>query len=120
MSPYITGYLIIFIPLIFSTLTFLAAAPKFDFIISKIASLLVFSLVLSLIPTLLIHDQIVSNLGIGIISIGTEYKINLLGIFFLVIVVFIKIISEFFYKTDIEKALENKDGRRIFYAVNLP
>jgi len=118
MSPYIAGYLIIFIPLIFAALTFLAIIPKIDFIISKTASLLSFALILSLIPSLLIYDRISQDLNFGLISISTEYRIDLLGMFFLSIIVFIKIVSEFFYKTDIEKAL-GLEGQRIFYAVNL-
>ncbi|MDA0902040.1 MAG: proton-conducting transporter membrane subunit [Proteobacteria bacterium] len=117
MSPYIAGYLVIFTPLISAIIAFLLNFSKSNFLIFIASTVTVFFLSLKLFFDVLIHSNIIADLGILPISITTEYNIDLLSIVFLLIIAAIKIIFAFFYKNDIEDKF-NKEGRRLFYTLN--
>ena len=117
MSSFSAGYLIIFIPLISALISFLASFSKSNFIIFISSLLAVFILGFKLLFDVLAYGKIADSLELGLISIATEYNIDLLAICFLLAIIFIKIITAFFYKADIDQTFD-KEARRLFYTVN--
>jgi len=117
MSNYIAGYLIIFTPLIFSILCFLAPA-RFDFFIFISAILTLVLLIFYVTPDLLVYGKLIGDINLKEVSILTEYYFDFLAIFFLFLVIFNKFIINIYYQPDIKKSL-NDSGRKMFYSVSL-
>jgi multicomponent Na+:H+ antiporter subunit D len=109
------AYLILFLPLIASVSCFLVNFKKSDFLIfiSTISVLLV--LVIKLSIDFAATGEIKNDAGFGILSIPTEYRLDFLSLFFLVIILLVKILMAFFYRSDLLITLKN-DNRQLFYA----
>ena len=117
MSNYIAGYLIIFTPLIFSILCFLAPA-RFDFSIFIVAIATLSLLIFNITPDLLVYGKLTSDINLEDGSILTEYYFDFLAIFFLFLVIFNKLIINIYYRLDIKKLI-NEEIRKLFYAISL-
>ncbi len=109
------AYLILFLPLIASVSCFLVNFKKSDFLIfiSTISVLLV--LVINLSIDFSVTGEIKNDAGFGILSIPTEYRLDFLSLFFLVIILLVKILMAVFYRSDLLTTLKN-DNRQLFYA----
>jgi len=118
MSNYIAGYLIIFTPLLFSIVCFLAPA-RLDFSIFIIAIIILALLIFNITPDLLIYGKLTSDINLeSTVSILTEYYFDFLAIFFLFLVIFNKFMINIYYQADIKKSI-NDGNRKMFYSVSL-
>jgi formate hydrogenlyase subunit 3/multisubunit Na+/H+ antiporter MnhD subunit len=113
--PEAIAYLILFLPLIASVSCFLVNFKKSDFLIfiSTIFALLILVIKFSVDFTVL--GEIKNDAGFGILSIPTEYRLDFLSLFFLVIILSAQILIAFFYQSDLLSTLKN-DNRQLFYA----
>lgn len=118
MSAVSNIYLIIFLPLFSSLLCQLFGKKSFPFWISATSSLLLFFLTLKILPDVLIYEKITNDFEISALSIALEFRLDVLGVIFLLLLIFIKIVILFYYRLDIEKLLDQK-GRKVFYSVYL-
>ena len=121
MSSNFIAYLIIFLPLISAIFCFLISSlfAKTNFLITLSTLIAVFFLSLKLLPILLTYEQIQNNTAsAGLISIATEYYIDLLALFSLLLIIAIKIIVSVFYRKDTDKIV-NQSSAQLFYVVNL-
>ncbi len=111
-------YLLIFLPLISSLLCQLVPQKKIIFWFTFSSCLLLLFLALKIFPDILIYEKISNDFELSPLSIALEFRLDLLGIIFLLLLAFLKIVILFFYRSDIEKKLEEKNMRN-FYAVFL-
>lgn len=111
-------YLIIFLPLISSVtcLLFKKKLPPFLVVVATLISLLL--LTARVLPEVFEHKVIANDFQLSPISIGLEFKLDLLGIFFLLLIIFIKLIILLYYHHDINKTLNNSNTKN-FYSVFL-
>jgi multicomponent Na+:H+ antiporter subunit D len=111
-------YLIIFLPLISSLccLLFKKKLPPFIIALSTIFALLF--LVIKILPEIFHYKAIASDFELSAVSIGLEFKLDLLGIFFLLLLIFSKLIILLYYRSDINKTLTNSNISS-FYGVFL-
>lgn len=112
------SYLILFIPLIASVFCFLINFKKTDFFIFLTTAIIALLLAIKLGSIVIVSGAIVSATQLGILSIPTEYYLDFLAIFFLVMVILARIIMVLFYQNDIEASFNN-DTRQLFYVVGL-
>ncbi|MFT7087299.1 MAG: multicomponent Na+:H+ antiporter subunit D [Rickettsiales bacterium] len=119
MISYIAPYLLLFLPLIASVLCFLINFKKADFwIIIGVLSALLFLLLKLILNFSNNRIAFANDVGLGILSIPTEYYLDFLSLFFLSLAILIILLITFFYDSDIRKILEN-DNRQLFYATIL-
>ncbi len=111
-------YLLIFLPLISSLLCQAISRKNISFWIALASSVVLFFLALKIFPDVLIYEKISNDFQLSPLSIALEFRLDLLGMVFLLLLIFLKIVILFFYRTDIEKFLEEKNNR-IFYSVFL-
>lgn len=111
-------YLLIFWPLIASLSCQILPAKKFSFWFALLSCFVFLLLLLKAIPDVLIYEKIANDFELSPISIALEFKLDLLGSVFLLLLIFLKIVILFFYQGEIEKAL-NEKNKRIFYSVFL-
>jgi len=111
-------YLLIFLPLIASLCCQILVGKKPTFYWALFTSTLLFILALKTFPLVLNSEKIASDFQLSLVSIAIEFKLDLLGITFLLLLLFIKIVTLFFFRTDIEKFLDEKSSRA-FYSVFL-
>jgi len=109
------AYLILFLPLIASVSCFLVNFKKSDFLIFISTISVLLALVIKLSIEFAAKGEIKNDAGFGILSIPTEYRLDFLSLFFLVIILLVKILMAFFYRSDLLKTLKN-DNRQLFYA----
>lgn len=76
------------------------------------------ALIVKIFPSILTYKEIGNDFELSPLSIALEFKLDLLGIIFLALLVFLKIVILFFYRSDFEKMLDEKTNR-IFYSVFL-
>ena len=111
-------YLIIFLPLICSLLCQAFLKKGLSFWIAFSSSAILFFLALKIFPDILIYEKISNDFELSPLSIALEFKLDILGIIFLLLMIFLKIVILFFYRGDIEKNLDEK-SKRTFYSVFL-
>lgn len=111
-------YLLIFLPLIASILCQTIPLRKNYFWFTFFSVAVCFGLILSFYPQVLAQKKIANDFQLSILSIGLEFSLDVLGYFFLVLLVFAKIVILFFYRSDVEKFLTAKNAKT-FYAVFL-
>ncbi len=119
ISLHLIGYLIIFLPLIACFLCLLINFPQSNFFIFATTSFLV--VISSIILLLLLPDfntHIVSDIDQRAVSLAINYNIGYLGLFFIILVSFVKFLTAIFYRNILSESLCN-DGRKLFYALNL-
>lgn len=113
-----TIYLLIFLPLISSLFCQVFAKKHIPFTIALLTCVTLLFLALKITPDLLVHEKISNDFELSPLSIALEFSLDLLGILFLTLLVFLKIVILFFYRADIEKLLNTKNNK-IFYSVFL-
>ena len=111
-------YLIIFLPLFASLLCQLLGKKSLPFWIALSSSITLFFLTLKVLPDVLIYEKITNDFELSPLSIALEFSLDVLGIIFLLLLTFLKIVILFYYRSDIEKLLDQK-GRKVFYSVYL-
>ena len=111
-------YLIIFLPLISSLFCQLFGKKSVSFWIALTSCISLFFLTLKVLPDVLIYEKISNDFELSPLSIALEFRLDILGIIFLLLLIFLKIVILFYYRGDIEKSLDGKDNR-IFYSVYL-
>lgn len=111
-------YLLIFLPLISSLCCQILSGKRPTFYWTIFTSTLLFILALRIFPDILAHEKISSDFQLSLVSIAVEFKLDLLGITFLILLLFLKIITLFFFRSDVEEFLDNKSSRA-FYSVFL-
>jgi formate hydrogenlyase subunit 3/multisubunit Na+/H+ antiporter MnhD subunit len=111
-------YLIIFLPLVASLFCQIFVKKSPSFWVAFISCIATFFLALKVFLDVLIYEKISNDFELSPLSIALEFRLDLLGMIFLLLLTFLKIVILFFYRTDIERALDNK-SIRIFYSVFL-
>ena len=111
-------YLIIFLPLISSLLCQLFSKRFLPFVIALSSCILLFFLTLNILPDVLTYEKISNDFELSPLSITLEFKVDVLSIIFLLLIIFLKIVILFYYRSDIEKYLDKKNSK-IFYSVYL-
>jgi multicomponent Na+:H+ antiporter subunit D len=111
-------YLIIFLPLISSLFCQIFSKKNYSFWIAFCSCLATFFLVLKIFPDVLTYETIGNDFELSLLSIALEFRLDLLGSIFLLLLIFLKIVILFFYRTDIENTLDKKNSH-IFYSVFL-
>jgi hypothetical protein len=111
-------YLIIFLPLVASLFCQIFAKKSLSFWIAFISCITTFFLILKVFPDVLIYEKISNDFELSSLSIALEFRLDLLGMIFLLLLTFLKIVILFFYRTDIERVLDDKNIR-MFYSVFL-
>jgi len=111
-------YLIIFLPLVASLFCQIFPKKFFSFAITITSCIALFFLVLKIFPDILVYEKVSNDFELSPLSIALEFRLDLLGIIFLLLLIFLKIVILFFYRSDIEKFLDEKNNR-IFYSVFL-
>jgi formate hydrogenlyase subunit 3/multisubunit Na+/H+ antiporter MnhD subunit len=108
-------YLAIFLPLVAAIFCQIFSQKKLSFLLAFLGCLAVFFLVAKAFLAVLIYNKISNDFELSPISLGLEFKLDLLGTLFLLLVIFIKTVALFFYRQLIAKILDKKT--HIFYAV---
>lgn len=111
-------YLIIFLPLFSSLLCQLIGKKPLPFWIALSSSILLLFLTLKVLPDVLIYEKITNDFELSPLSIALEFRLDVLGIIFLMLLIFLKIVILCYYRYDIEKLLE-ANGHKVFYSVYL-
>ncbi len=111
-------YLLVFLPLIVAVACQIIPGRRFSFWLTISCCFALFALVASLLPQILIYKNIGNDFNLSLLSIALEFRIDVLGYFFLLLMLFLKIVILLFYNSDIEKLLDEKNTR-IFYSVFL-
>lgn len=111
-------YLLIFLPLISSLCCQILSGKKLTFYFTTFTSLLLFALALKTFPAVLNSEKIASDFQLSLVSIAVEFKLDLLGATFLILLLFLKIVTLFFFREPIAEALDEKSSRA-FYSVFL-
>ncbi|MBU6139958.1 MAG: hypothetical protein KGP29_00165 [Proteobacteria bacterium] len=111
-------YLLVFLPLIAAVVCQIVPKNRFPFWLTISCCLVLFALTASLLPQILTYKNIGNDFNLSLLSIALEFRIDVLGYFFLLLMIFLKIVILLFYNSDIEKLLDEKN-RRTFYSVFL-
>ncbi len=109
------AYLILFLPLIASVSCFLVNFKKSDFLIFISTIFVLLILIVNLSLNFTTTGEIKNDAGFGILSIPTEYRLDFLSLFFLAIILVVKILMAFFYRIDLFTILKN-ENRQLFHA----
>jgi multicomponent Na+:H+ antiporter subunit D len=118
MSAVSNIYLIIFLPLISSILCQLLSKKFLPFSIAlSTCGLLIFFISKAFLDVLA-YKEFGNEFESSIISLALEFKIDIVSIVFLSLVVFLKTIILFYYRSDIEESL-NEKAKKNFYSVYL-
>ncbi len=118
MSAVSNIYLIIFLPLLSSLLCQLISKKSLPFWIALSSSVLLLFLTLKVLPDVLIYEKITNDFELSPLSIALEFRLDVLGIIFLLLLTFLKIVILIYYRLDIDRLLDQK-GRKVFYSVYL-
>ncbi len=111
-------YLLIFLPLIAAIFCQLIAKKSFTFFVALAIAIIEFLLAIKIFPQVIFYERIANDLHLSLLSLGLEFNLDILGIIFIILIIFIKITTLCFFKSDIEKFL-NKKGGAFFYPVFL-
>ncbi|MBM3590190.1 MAG: hypothetical protein FJX30_02285 [Alphaproteobacteria bacterium] len=111
-------YLLIFLPLFASLTCQIFQIKNFCFSISLLTVIAVFGLLVKVFPDVLIYEKIKNDYDLSLLSIALEFSLDLIGIVFLVVIIFLEAVILIFYRTDILKIL-NQRNQSNFYSVFL-
>lgn len=111
-------YLLIFLPLFASLLCQIFQIKNICFLISLFTVVVLLGLVLKIFPDILIYEKIKNDYELSLLSITLEFSLDLIGIIFLFLIIFLEFLVLIFYRSDIEGAL-NKRNQANFYSVFL-
>jgi len=111
-------YLLIFIPFIASLSCQIFQFKNAGFSITLASILSIFALTVKIFPDILIYEKVKNDYDLSLLSIALEFSLDLVGIVFLFIILFLEFIILIFYRRDIEKMLTNKNYA-FFYSVFL-
>jgi multicomponent Na+:H+ antiporter subunit D len=118
MNLFSNIYLIIFLPLISALACLLFKKKVSSFLIALTTILISLFLSLKILPEILDHKKIINDFELSPISIGLEFSLDSLGVFFLLLTLFIKLIILLYYRRDIDQLLKSGNNQ-IFYSVFL-
>lgn len=110
-------YLIIFLPLIASLLCQILPKKSSFYLAFAVCVSLLF-LLLRIFPEILFYQKISNDFELSILSVALEFKLDLLAYVFLLLLIFIKIITLIFSQNQIKNSL-NENAQKNFYAVFL-
>jgi formate hydrogenlyase subunit 3/multisubunit Na+/H+ antiporter MnhD subunit len=116
---HIIGYIILFSPLILAFLCLLANLKKNNsvfFYINNIIILTCAAALILLLPNF--QTNIISNISSEIISVGINYDIGILSLFFIILITSIQLLTTIFYQKNLQNYF-NGESERLFYALNL-
>lgn len=111
-------YLLILLPLFASLTCQIFQIKNFYFTIALSAVLAVFVLLVKIFPDVLIYEKIKNDYDLSLLSIALEFSLDLMGIIFLIVIVFLEAVILIYYRTDIIKIL-NQRNQSNFYSVFL-
>jgi multicomponent Na+:H+ antiporter subunit D len=111
-------YFIIFLPLFAALFCQICGKKNSSFVIALTAAVALLLLIARVFPDILAHQKIANDFELSPLSIALEFKLDIVGIVFLLLLVFLKIVILFFYRCDFDHLLDDKSGR-IFYSVFL-
>jgi multicomponent Na+:H+ antiporter subunit D len=111
-------YLLIFIPLIASLCCQIISGKRTPFYLAAFTSILLFFLTLKIFPDILVYEKISNDFELSVLSLALEFKLDIVSINFLILLIFLKIVILFFFRSDIENSLTDR-GIRNFYSVFL-
>jgi len=111
-------YILIFAPFIASLLCQIFQFKNFCYLITASTVILLFGLAIKIFPDILIYEKIKNDYELSLISVGLEFSLDLVGIVFLFVILFLELIILFFYRRDIVNIL-NVKNQSIFYGVFL-
>ncbi len=117
-SPVNNIYLLIFLPLFSSILCQIIQIRKFSFAICVASLLYLLALLYNLTPDVLKYDFLANDFNISLFSLGTEFKFDLINLFFLSLILIIQIFILLFYNRDICSILDQRN-HSFFYSVFL-
>ncbi len=118
MTALSSVYILIFLPLIAAIFCQTVPLKKNYFWFTFACCIAAFLLVVSLYPQILTQKKISNDFHLSLLSLGLEFSLDVLGYFFLLLLIFAKIVVLFFYRFDVEKFLTEKNAK-IFYSVFL-
>ena len=118
MTALSSVYILIFLPLIAAIFCQTVPLKKNYFWFTFSCCIAAFLLVASLYPQILTQKKISNDFHLSLLSLGLEFSLDVLGYFFLLLLIFAKIVVLFFYRFDVEKFLTEKNAK-IFYSVFL-
>jgi len=111
-------YLLVFAPLISAVICQILPLRKLAFWFTLFCFITIFVLVSTLLPQVLTFKNIGNDFNLSLLSLSLEFRIDILGYFFLLLVLFLKIVTLIFYRSDVERLLSDKNIKT-FYAVFL-
>jgi len=111
-------YSLIFLPFFASLSCQIFPNKKFCFSVTIFCFLGIFALILKIFPDILIYEKISSDYDLSIVSLALEFSLDLMGIIFLSLMVFLEFLVIIFYKNDLENLLKSKHQAN-FYSVFL-
>ncbi len=111
-------YLLIFLPLFASLLCQIFQIKNICFLISLSTVVILLVLILKIFPDVLIYEKIKNDYELSLLSIALEFSLDLIGVIFLFLIIFLEFLVLIFYRSDIEGAL-NKRNQANFYSVFL-
>lgn len=112
------AYLLIFLPLILATFCHFFAKKIISFLITLLCLIALLFLLNQILPKILLYQSITNDFRLSILSLALEFKIDMAGIGFLLLLVLTKIAILVSYFPTIQKLLNEKNGR-IFYSAFL-
>lgn len=117
-GTYSNIYLLIFLPLICSLVCCILPSKKIVRILAVSSCAAIGFLLAKIFPDILIYEKISNDFGLGLLSIGLEFRLDLLSLLFLLLIAFFEFLTIIFFGNCI-KNLVAKDQQNKFYAVFL-
>jgi len=111
-------YLLIFLPLVASLFCQIFSKKSFGFAIAVTTCILLLLLEVKIFWDVLVYEKISNDFELSILSLALEFRLDILGVIFLLLFTFIKSVILFFYRCDIEESLDSSESN-IFYSVFL-
>ena len=102
-------YLLVFAPLISAVICQILPLRKLAFWFTLFCFITIFVLVSTLLPQVLTFKNIGNDFNLSLLSLSLEFRIDILGYFFLLLVLFLKIVTLIFYRSDVERLLSDKN-----------
>ncbi len=111
-------YLIIFLPLISALLCQIFGKKILPFWIAISSIIILLFLSFVALPDVLVYEKITNDFELSPLSIALEFRLDVLGITFLSLIIFLKAVILFYYRQDIENTLD-ESLHKVFYSVYL-
>ena len=111
-------YLLVLAPLIFSVLCQVFSIKKSSFWLTIFCCFSLFVLMAKIFPQITTFKTIGNDFYLSLLSLSLEFRIDIVGYVFLLLVLFLKMVILLFYHSDVEQLLSDKNSK-IFYSVFL-